>query len=126
MLILLRGSKPHTNCLHPGSILCFILQRLFFLVSFQADLALLKYLSIAFKLQSTMSGTETLSWTKPSVSKEAGNWADLVTLDLSKFDQPGGKQDLAAEFTRAIEEVGMITPSGALTPSSTTPLQTRY
>lgn len=53
-----------------------------------------------------MSATETLTWTKPSVSEETGQWADLVTLDLSKFDQPGGKQELAAEFTRAIEEVG--------------------
>lgn len=55
-----------------------------------------------------MSSTETLTWTKPATSAEEGNWADLVTLDLSKFDQPGGKQELAAEFTRAIEEVGTI------------------
>lgn len=34
------------------------------------------------------------------------DWADLVTLDLSDFDQPGGKQKLAAEFSRAIEDVG--------------------
>lgn len=53
-----------------------------------------------------MSATETLAWAKPSVSAEKGHWADLVTLDLAKFDQPGGKQELAAEFTRAIEEVG--------------------
>lgn len=55
-----------------------------------------------------MSSTETLTWTKPATSAEEGNWADLVTLDLSKFDQPGGKQELAAEFTRAIEEVGTL------------------
>ncbi|KAJ3550209.1 hypothetical protein NM208_g95 [Fusarium decemcellulare] len=36
------------------------------------------------------------------------DWADLVTLDLSKFDRPGGKQELAAEFSRAIEEVGFF------------------
>lgn len=36
------------------------------------------------------------------------DWADLVTLDLSKFDQPGGKQELAAEFKRAIEDVGKL------------------
>lgn len=53
-----------------------------------------------------MSTTETLTWTKPVVSAEEGHWADLVTLDLSKFDQPGGKQELAADFIRAIEEVG--------------------
>lgn len=55
-----------------------------------------------------MSTTQTLSWTKPSASAEEGNWADLITLDLSKFDQPGGKQELAVEFTRAIEEVGTV------------------
>lgn len=53
-----------------------------------------------------MTATGTLTWTKPSVSAEKGQWADLVTLDLAKFEQPGGKQELAAEFTRAIEEVG--------------------
>ncbi|KAL4899317.1 hypothetical protein BDW74DRAFT_171597 [Aspergillus multicolor] len=36
------------------------------------------------------------------------DWADLRTLDLSKFDQPGGKQELAAEFTKAIEDVGFF------------------
>lgn len=34
------------------------------------------------------------------------DWADLATLDLSKYDQPGGKQELATEFKKAIEEVG--------------------
>ncbi|KAL4998638.1 hypothetical protein BDV10DRAFT_201160 [Aspergillus recurvatus] len=33
------------------------------------------------------------------------DWADLRTLDLSKFDLPGGKQDLAAELAKAIEDV---------------------
>ncbi|KAL2822701.1 putative 1-aminocyclopropane-1-carboxylate oxidase [Aspergillus cavernicola] len=36
------------------------------------------------------------------------DWADLRTLDLSKFDQPGGKQELAAELTKAIEDVGFF------------------
>lgn len=54
-----------------------------------------------------MSATEILTWNKPVVSEEEeGCWADLVTLDLSKFDHPGGKQELAADFTRAIEEIG--------------------
>lgn len=66
-----------------------------------------------------MSATETLTWTKPSVSEETGQWADLVTLDLAEFDQPGGKQRLAAEFTRAIEEVGKSDPSIGYIPSRT-------
>lgn len=34
------------------------------------------------------------------------DWADLATLDLSKFDQPGGKQEIAATVARALEEIG--------------------
>ncbi|KAH8881783.1 putative 1-aminocyclopropane-1-carboxylate oxidase [Thozetella sp. PMI_491] len=36
------------------------------------------------------------------------DWADLVTLDLSKFDQPGGKEELATVLARALEEIGFF------------------
>jgi isopenicillin N synthase-like dioxygenase len=36
------------------------------------------------------------------------DWADLITIDLSKFDLPGGKQDLAAQLKRAISTVGFF------------------
>ncbi|VUC24639.1 unnamed protein product [Clonostachys rosea] len=56
--------------------------------------------------------TATQSITLPYVQeKETGEsleWADLASLDLSKFDQPGGKQELAKELTRAIGEVGFF------------------
>lgn len=51
--------------------------------------------------------TVSLSYVQAPETSESLDWADLMTLDLSKFDQPGGKQELAAEFTRAIDEVGM-------------------
>jgi isopenicillin N synthase-like dioxygenase len=35
-------------------------------------------------------------------------WADLVTIDLSLFDQPGGKQKLAAQLKHAISTVGFF------------------
>jgi len=35
-------------------------------------------------------------------------WADLVTLDLSKFDQEGGKQALAAQLKDAVNNVGFF------------------
>ncbi|KAI1166587.1 Clavaminate synthase-like protein [Nemania serpens] len=35
-------------------------------------------------------------------------WADLVTLDLSQFDQPGGKQKLAAQLFEAIQKIGFF------------------
>lgn len=35
-------------------------------------------------------------------------WADLVTLDLSKFDQPGGKEALAAQLFEALQTIGFF------------------
>ncbi|KAK1689895.1 hypothetical protein BDP55DRAFT_712280 [Colletotrichum godetiae] len=35
-------------------------------------------------------------------------WADLVTLDLSKFDQPGGKEALAKQLFDAIQNIGFF------------------
>jgi hypothetical protein len=34
------------------------------------------------------------------------DWADLVTLDLGRFDQPGGKQELAAQLFDAVNRIG--------------------
>ncbi|KAI0406904.1 hypothetical protein F4802DRAFT_80950 [Xylaria palmicola] len=36
------------------------------------------------------------------------DWADLVTLDLSQFDQPGGKQKLATQLFDAIQKIGFF------------------
>ncbi|KAF7555919.1 hypothetical protein G7Z17_g1796 [Cylindrodendrum hubeiense] len=54
--------------------------------------------------------TETVSlpYVQAPETSESLDWADLVTLDLAKFDQPGGKQELAEEFSRSIEEVGFF------------------
>lgn len=35
-------------------------------------------------------------------------WAELVTLDLSKFDQPGGKQALATQLKDAVHNVSFF------------------
>lgn len=34
------------------------------------------------------------------------DWADLATLDLSRFDQPGGKEELAKQLFDAIKNIG--------------------
>jgi non-haem dioxygenase in morphine synthesis N-terminal len=34
------------------------------------------------------------------------DWADLATLDLSRFDQPGGKEQLAKQLFEAIQNIG--------------------
>lgn len=56
----------------------------------------------------TTTETEQLEYVQVPETSEALDWADLRTLDLSKFDQPGGRQKLAEEFTQAIEDVGMF------------------
>lgn len=47
------------------------------------------------------------------------DWADLATLDLSKFDNPDGKQELAAQLHNAVDQIGRWplkpTPNGRLT-----------
>lgn len=35
-------------------------------------------------------------------------WAELVTLDLGKFDQPGGKEALVKELEHAVTHVGFF------------------
>ncbi|KAL1636138.1 hypothetical protein SLS58_009987 [Diplodia intermedia] len=41
-------------------------------------------------------------------TKHELDWADLATLDLSQFDAPGGKQKLADQLFKAIQNVGFF------------------
>ena len=34
------------------------------------------------------------------------DYANLITLDLAEFDQPGGKERLAAQLKQAAHEIG--------------------
>lgn len=36
------------------------------------------------------------------------DWADLVTLDLAKFDEPGGKEFLARQLFEALQTIGFF------------------
>ncbi|KAJ5129445.1 uncharacterized protein N7515_005484 [Penicillium bovifimosum] len=45
-------------------------------------------------------------WTRPTPTKEKLDWAPLVEIDLSRFDQPGGKQELAKQLYDAVTRVG--------------------
>ncbi|CAG9955873.1 unnamed protein product [Clonostachys rosea f. rosea IK726] len=45
-------------------------------------------------------------WKRPEVTKENLDWAELPKIDLSKFDAPGGKQELAESLYKAVTEVG--------------------
>ncbi|KAE8309942.1 hypothetical protein BDV41DRAFT_567004 [Aspergillus transmontanensis] len=42
------------------------------------------------------------------VTKENLDWAELITLDLSQYDQPGGKEDLVKQLEHAVRHVGFF------------------
>jgi len=45
-------------------------------------------------------------WSRPSQTSENLDWAPLPKIDLSRFDEPGGKQELAKELYHAVTQVG--------------------
>lgn len=45
-------------------------------------------------------------WVRPRVTSEKLEWADLPKIDLSRFDEPGGKQELAGQLYEAVTKVG--------------------
>lgn len=44
------------------------------------------------------------------------DWAELVTLDLSLFEQPGGKEQLAKQLEHAVQHVGEYSSVNLLFP----------
>lgn len=58
-------------------------------------------------MSTTTTETVVLPYLEAPETSASLEWADLARLDLSKFDKPGGKNELAAEFTKAMEEIGM-------------------
>ncbi|CAO2658167.1 Nn.00g074270.m01.CDS01 [Neocucurbitaria sp. VM-36] len=53
-------------------------------------------------------------WSRPQQTKEGLEWTPLTTIDLSRFDEPGGKQELAKQLYDAITRVGfwVVTNTG--------------
>lgn len=49
-------------------------------------------------------------WKRPEKTKNKLPWADIKTIDLQKFDLPGGKQELAEELRDAVR-IHLIYPS---------------
>jgi gibberellin 2-oxidase len=45
-------------------------------------------------------------WSRPRETSEDLDWAPLVKIDLSRFDEPGGKQELAKQLYDAVTRVG--------------------
>jgi isopenicillin N synthase-like dioxygenase len=46
------------------------------------------------------------AWNRPKTTSEDLAWADLPKIDLSRFDEPGGKQELAHQLYDAVTRVG--------------------
>ena len=47
-------------------------------------------------------GADLSRWERPAKTKHELPWADVEVIDLSKFDEPGGKQKLAAQLRDAV------------------------
>lgn len=45
-------------------------------------------------------------WSRPAQTTENLEWAPLVKIDLSRFDEPGGNQELAKQLYNAVTKVG--------------------
>jgi len=45
---------------------------------------------------------------KRRTNAQSVDWADLITLDLSTFDTPGGKEKLASQLSDAINKIGFF------------------
>jgi isopenicillin N synthase-like dioxygenase len=50
-----------------------------------------------------------VSWTPNPETKEQLEWAPLSIIDLSRFDEPGGKEALANELRDAVQRWGFWT-----------------
>ncbi|KAG7039539.1 gibberellin 2-oxidase [Colletotrichum scovillei] len=51
-------------------------------------------------------------WSRPQPTKEDLDWAPLTIIDLSRFDEPGEKQELAKQLYDAISRVGFWVVTG--------------
>lgn len=46
--------------------------------------------------------TPATSWKRPQKTSHDLPWADIKVIDLSKYDAPGGKKELAEELREAV------------------------
>lgn len=50
----------------------------------------------------TIRGPELPHWQQPAKTSEHLAWANIKTIDMNTFDEPGGKQKLAVELRDAV------------------------
>ncbi|KAJ6002576.1 hypothetical protein N7451_005123 [Penicillium sp. IBT 35674x] len=61
---------------------------------------------VAIEPQTPTGDIPIKSWTRPAPTRESLDWAPLVEIDLSRFDEPGGKEELAKQLYDAVTRVG--------------------
>jgi hypothetical protein len=54
----------------------------------------------------TVDGIPIKAWSRPQPTTEDLDWAPLPKIDLSRFDEPRGKQELASQLYDAVSRVG--------------------
>ncbi|KAK1223450.1 hypothetical protein PQX77_013689, partial [Marasmius sp. AFHP31] len=59
-----------------------------------------------------VSAFDVKPWTRPAETTEPLDWAPLKTIDLSVFDQPGGKEKLAEDLRDSAKNVGFWVVTG--------------
>lgn len=67
---------------------------------------------IAIQEQSPVAKVPIKAWSRPEPTKENLDWAPLVEIDLSRFDEPGGRQELAKQLYDAVTRVGFWVVTG--------------
>ncbi|KAI4741621.1 Clavaminate synthase-like protein [Aureobasidium sp. EXF-12298] len=55
-----------------------------------------------------MPGKTLTPYEQVPVTKQDLDWAELITLDLGKFEKPGGKQELVKQLEHAVRHVGFF------------------
>lgn len=45
-------------------------------------------------------------WQRPAKTTHDLPWADIKVIDIGKFDEPGGKKQLAEELRQAVSDIG--------------------
>ena len=52
------------------------------------------------------------AWVPQNSTKYGLDWADLTNIDISAFDEPGGKEKLASQLKDALHKDGFWSVSG--------------
>lgn len=66
-----------------------------------------KHATTMANMATAVTHTSSLPYEQEKETSATLEWAELYTLDLSKFETEAGKHELVEEFSKAIKETGM-------------------